>query len=141
MDIWSKDKRSNVMSRIKSKNTKPELLLRSALHKEGFRYRIHINDLPGKPDIVMPKYKTVIFVNGCFWHYHKKCTDGRIPKSNTIFWEEKISHNVEKDEVNYGYCRKLGWKVLVVWECEIEKDLNEVVNQIKRVCNFKSTIS
>lgn len=141
MDFWSKDKRSNVMSRIKSKNTKPELLLRSALHKEGFRYRIHIKDLPGKPDIVMPKYKTVIFVNGCFWHYHKNCTDGRIPKSNTSFWEKKISHNVEKDEANYDYCRKLGWNVLVIWECEIEKDLSEMVNQIKRACHFKCTIS
>ena len=97
MDNWSKEKRSKVMSNIRSKDTKPEVALRSALYKHGYRYRIHYKGLPGKPDIVLPKYKTVIFVNGCFWHYHEDCIEGRIPKTNSKFWEEKLNRNIAKD--------------------------------------------
>lgn len=121
MDIWSKKKRSEVMSKIRGKNTKPEMLLRSQLFRQGFRFRVHQKNLPGKPDIILPKYKTVIFVHGCFWHYHKDCREGRIPSTNSIFWKEKLEKNVEKDKSNIKALKKLGWKVIVVWECEIEK--------------------
>lgn len=130
MDIWSKEKRSQVMSRIRAKNTKPELVLRSTLHQLGYRFRIHKKDLPGKPDIVLPKYNTVIFVHGCFWHYHAGCREGRIPDTNTKFWREKLFKNVEKDKKHQEDCRALGWKVLVVWECEIEKNLKLTVTNL-----------
>lgn len=130
MDIWSKEKRSQVMSRIRSKNTKPELLLRSALHQFGYRFRLHRNDLPGKPDIVLPKYNTVIFVHGCFWHYHEDCREGRIPDTNSKFWEEKLLKNVEKDKMNQIKCKELGWKVIVVWECEIEREIDATINKV-----------
>lgn len=124
MDIWSKEKRSAVMSRIRSKNTKPELKLRSLLYAAGLRYRLHRKDLPGKPDLVFAKYKAVIFVHGCFWHFHKECREGRIPGSNTKFWEEKLSKNIGRDERNQLKLEESGWKVIVVWECEIEKQMN-----------------
>src|SRR5688572_10805364 len=120
MDIWSKQKRSDVMSKIRSKNTKPELMLRSFLHKEGYRYRIHRKDLPGKPDIVFPRQKVAIFVHGCFWHYHKDCNEGRIPSSNSKFWREKLEKNIAKDEKYIEALKLVGWKVIVIWECEIE---------------------
>lgn len=126
MDIWSQHKRSEVMSKIKGKNTKPEMILRSLLFKEGFRFRIHKKNLPGKPDIVLPKYRTAIFVHGCFWHYHKDCREGRIPSTNSKFWKEKLLKNVEKDERYIELLKENGWNVIVVWECEIEK-LAEVV--------------
>lgn len=127
MDIWSKQKRSEVMSRIKGKNTKPEMILRSELFKQGFRFRIHQKDLPGKPDIVLPKYETAIFVHGCFWHYHKDCREGRIPSTNSKFWKEKLQRNISKDEENIKALRKEKWKVHVVWECEIEKHLEQTL--------------
>ena len=130
MDIWTKEKRSDVMSKIGSKNTKPELILRSALFKKGFRFRVHRKDLPGKPDIVLRKYQTVIFVHGCFWHYHKDCREGRIPSTNSIFWKTKLLKNVEKDERNTKVLQEMGWKVIVVWECEIEKHFEETINQL-----------
>ena len=132
MDIWSKEKRSQVMSRIRSKDTKPEIILRSALHKQGFRFRIHKKDLPGKPDIVLPKYKTVIFVHGCFWHYHKYCQEGRIPDTNSKFWKEKLMKNIERDKRHQESCKSLGWNVFVIWECEIEKKLDEVLAEINK---------
>lgn len=131
MDIWSKQKRSDVMSKIRSKDTKPEKILRSKLFKEGFRFRVHKKDLPGKPDIVLPKYNTIIFVHGCFWHYHKDCREGRIPDTNSKFWKEKLYKNVEKDKKHQEACKKLGWKVLVIWECEIEKELSSIMKLIK----------
>ena len=132
MDIWTKEKRSEVMSKIKSKDTKPEKLLRSALHKEGYRFRIHKKGLSGNPDIVLPKYKTVIYVNGCFWHLHKDCRDGHIPKTNKKYWKEKLLKNVERDKLNQKACEKLGWNVIVVWECEIKKDLSKTIKKIKK---------
>jgi len=122
MDIWTKKKRSHVMSNIRSRNTKPEILLRSYLHKHGFRFRVHEKKLPGKPDIVLPKYKTIIFVHGCFWHQHKNCIDGRIPKSRTKYWKEKLDGNVRRDRKYVKDLKKLGWRVLAAWECEIEKE-------------------
>lgn len=130
MDIWTIEKRSEVMSRIRGKNTKPEMILRSQLFKLGFRFRVHHKDLPGKPDIVLPKYKTVIFVHGCFWHYHKDCREGRIPSTNSIFWEEKLLKNVEKDKRHIEALKEGGWNVIVVWECEIEKNIIAVMNNI-----------
>lgn len=121
MDIWDKKKRSEVMSKIRSKNTKPEMTLRKALFAKGFRYRINYKKLPGKPDIVFPKYKTAIFVHGCFWHGHENCKIAHIPKSNTCFWENKIEKNKERDNVNYKRVTLLGWKIIVVWECQISK--------------------
>ena len=109
------------MRKIRGKNTKPEMILRSLLFRQGFRFRLHKKDLPGKPDIVLPKYKTVIFVHGCFWHYHKECREGRIPSTNTKFWEGKLFKNVEKDAKYKEALENLGWNVLTVWECEIEK--------------------
>ncbi len=117
MDIWNKKKRSDVMS----KNTKPEIIVRRALHKAGFRFRLHKKDLPGKPDIVLLKYKAAIFINGCFWHLHKKCREGRIPSTNSAFWRTKLEKNVLRDKSARTTLRKNGWRVYTLWECEIEK--------------------
>ncbi len=131
MDIWDKKKRSEVMSKIRSKNTKPEIALRKALFAKGFRYRINYKKLSGKPDIVFPKYKTAIFVHGCFWHGHEGCKISHIPKSNTEFWEHKISTNRERDRNNIMQILSLGWKVLTVWECEISKNnLPDILDKI-----------
>ena len=113
------------MSHIRSKDTKPEQLVRQALWHKGFRYRLHVKDLPGKPDIVLPKYKTAIFVNGCFWHGHKGCKDFVIPKSNTSFWLEKIGKNKNRDEQNITALISAGWKVITIWECELKKPVIE----------------
>lgn len=118
------------MSKIRGKNTKPELILRSQLFRHGFRFRIHQKNLPGKPDIVLPKYKTVIFVHGCFWHYHKECQEGRIPSTNSKFWKEKLLKNVEKDERHIKALQELEWKVIVVWECEIEKNTEQTLEKL-----------
>jgi DNA mismatch endonuclease (patch repair protein) len=130
MDIWTKDKRSSVMSKIRSKNTKPEIILRKALFSNGFRYRIHDKNFPGKPDIVMPKYRTVIFVHGCFWHHHSDCKEGKVPKTNTKFWSEKLSKNIERDVRHNLALTALGWKIITVWECEIEKRLSVVLDKL-----------
>ncbi|MEK0338061.1 MAG: DNA mismatch endonuclease Vsr, partial [Nitrosopumilus sp.] len=114
MDIWTKKKRSEVMSKIRSKNTKPEKLMRSLLHKAGYRYSLHKSELPGNPDIVLSKYRTVIFVNGCFWHNHKNCREGRIPSSNSIYWKEKLDKNVTRDLRHHEVLRKKGWQVIFV---------------------------
>ena len=119
MDNRTPESRSRNMSRIPSKNTKPEETVRKYLFSKGFRYRKNVSNLPGKPDIVLPKYRTVIFVNGCFWHAHKGCKWFVPPKSNNEFWQKKFAYNVERDEKNYNRLRDLGWKVLIVWECEI----------------------
>ena len=106
------------MSKIGGKNTKPEILVRKFLFSRGFRYRINVKTLPGKPDIVLPKYKTVIFINGCFWHGHN-CKKGKLPSSNIDFWKEKISNNKSRDDKNSDLLAKLGWKVIIIWQCEI----------------------
>lgn len=130
MDIWTREKRSEVMSKIRGKNTKPEIILRSRLFRQGFRFRLHRKDLPGKPDIVLPKYRTVIFVHGCFWHYHNNCREGRIPSSNSEFWREKLNRNIVKDEANIKALKKDNWKVIVIWECEIEKQIEPTMKKL-----------
>lgn len=124
-DIMTPQQRHDCMSHIRSKDTKPEQLVRQALWHKGFRYRLHVKDLPGKPDIVLPKYKTVIFVNGCFWHGHKGCKDFVIPKSNTAFWLEKIGKNKERDAKDETALKSAGWKVITIWECELKKTVIE----------------
>lgn len=131
-DIWSREKRSEVMSRILSKNTSPEKSVRSLLHKMGFRFRLHVKDLPGQPDIVLPKHKTIIFVHGCFWHLHEGCRDGTIPKTQHEKWKAKLERNVERDKSHMMRLRKSGWKAIVVWECEIEKSIGKVERKIAR---------
>ncbi|MBB3703082.1 very short patch repair endonuclease [Alloprevotella rava] len=123
------------MSRIRSKNTKPELALRKALFARGFRYRVNDKKLPGKPDIVLPKYKTVIFIHGCFWHGHEDCKYAYIPKTNTRFWIDKITSNAERDKVNAEKLTALGWNVLTVWECEIrhthKQNLTPLIDRVE----------
>lgn len=119
VDFLSPLERSERMSRIRSSNTSPELAIRRALHALGFRFRLHRKDLPGKPDIVLPRHKTVIFVHGCFWHRHVGCKVASTPKTNTGFWEEKFQRNTARDERNAALLQALGWKVLVVWECDL----------------------
>lgn len=119
-DIFSQTKRSDIMSKISSKDTKPEILVRKFLFSKGFRYRINVKTLPGKPDIVLPKYKTIIFVNGCFWHGHD-CKKGKLPSSNIDFWKNKILKNKLRDNENQAQLALLSWKVIVIWQCEISK--------------------
>lgn len=111
------------MSRVHSKNTKPEELVRKALFTKGFRYRKNDKRLPGKPDIVLPKYKSVIFVNGCFWHNHACNKNVRIPKSNVEFWKNKIEQTVKRDERNCAVLKEMGWNVIIVWECKLGKNI------------------
>lgn len=124
------------MSHIKSKNTKPEILVRHFLHAQGFRYRLHCKDLPGKPDIVLPKYKTVIFINGCFWHGHSECKYSSLPATNRDFWQNKISENIERDKATYDKLSTMGWRVLEVWQCQLkpkskEETLNALIKEIR----------
>ncbi len=134
-DILTPEKRSWNMSRIKGKNTKPEVLLRSLLHQVGFRFRIHANNLPGKPYIVLPRYNTVIFANGCFWHRHKNCQYAYSQKSRQDFWQEKFSHTVQRDQEKTEKLLKDGWQVHTVWECELKESPNEALKKvIRRMC-------
>lgn len=119
MDVHDKETRSYNMSRIKGKDTKPEEIVRKYLFSKGFRYRKNDKRLPGTPDIVLPKYKTVIFVNGCFWHGHKDCRYFVVPKTNTEFWLNKINTNIERDKRKHKELKELGWNVIVMWECEL----------------------
>ena len=123
-DNHSKAVRSKNMSHIRSKDTKPEITVRKYLFAKGFRYRKNVKELPGCPDIVLPKYRTVIFVNGCFWHKHD-CSRFVWPSSNTDYWRSKIEKNVERDKENKEQLNKNGWKVLVVWECQLKKTVAE----------------
>lgn len=120
------------MSKIRSKNTVPEMTVRKYLYSRGFRYRLHDKKLPGKPDVVLPKYKTAIFVQGCFWHAHEGCKYHRIPKSNTDYWLKKIGNNISRDQLNQQTLRNLGWKVVVVWECELRKDATATCMELER---------
>lgn len=119
IDHLTPGKRSWNMKRIKSKNSLCEIQVRKYLFNKGLRYRLHVNYLPGKPDIVMPKHRSVIFVNGCFWHRHKNCQYASIPKSNINYWRKKFLINVIRDKSNYLELNKMGWKVYIIWECEI----------------------
>lgn len=129
MDIFTPEERSRVMSMIPGKDTRPERVVRSLLHRIGFRFRLHRRDLPGKPDIVLPRRKTVIFVHGCFWHQHQGCKDATIPKTNTEFWLNKFNRNVERDLKAATALRVAGWRVLYVWECQIN-DLDALADRL-----------
>lgn len=120
-DVFSKEKRSWIMSRVKGRDTKPEILVRSFLHRMGYRFRIHRRDLPGNPDIVLPRFGKVVFVHGCFWHGHKACPRSKRPTTNEDFWNKKLDGNIERDKRFRLELRRMGWKVLVVWECETRK--------------------
>ena len=122
MDRLTKEHRSWNMSRIRSANTKPEILVRSMLHHMGYRFRLHRKDLPGKPDIVLPKYETVLFVHGCFWHRHPHCQFAYTPKSRIDFWTKKFARNVERHNEVESELVALGWNVVVVWECETKNE-------------------
>ncbi len=118
-DVHSAETRSYNMSKIGSKNTKPELLVRKFLHRRGFRYKIHEKLLPGSPDIVLPKYKTAIFVHGCFWHGHNGCKYFSVPKTRSEWWKTKIDKNISKDSKSIATLENIGWNVCVIWECEL----------------------
>ena len=118
-DVHDKKTRSYNMSRIRSTNTKPEMLVRKFLHAQGFRFRLHDRKLPGKPDIVLPKYKTVIFIHGCFWHGHDKCKYFVVPKTRTEWWLDKINNNKRNDIKAIRSLKKEGWKIISIWECDI----------------------
>ncbi|RWY55844.1 very short patch repair endonuclease [Mucilaginibacter gilvus] len=137
-DVHSKETRSYNMSRIRSKDTKPELLVRKFLHKNGFRYRLHVKDMPGKPDIVLPKYKTVIFIHGCFWHGHTNCKLYVVPKTRTDWWLNKIKVNNTNDLLNESQLNDLGWRILKIWECQIkkpnqDKTLNNLISHLTKL--------
>ncbi len=133
MDRISPEQRSRNMSRIKGRDTKPEIRLRSALHREGLRFRVCRNDMPGRPDIVFPRQKLAIQVRGCFWHQHSGCKAGRIPSSNLDYWKPKLEANAKRDAEKDTELRSLGWQVLVFWECEIRKDdlIEQIVRDVK----------
>ena len=135
-DVHEPEVRSYNMSQIRGKNTKPEMLVRKFLHSNGFRYGLHNKSLPGKPDIVMRKYKTIIFIHGCFWHGHVGCKRFVLPKSNQSYWIPKIEANISRDNEICTQLRKSGWKIIIIWECELttlkrKKTLRRLVDEIK----------
>lgn len=145
-DVMTPEQRSSCMSHIRSKNTKPEILVRKALFRRGFRYRINVSGLPGKPDIVLPKYRTVIFVNGCFWHGHSGCRYFVLPKTNSTFWEQKIRSNQQRDKDDKVILESMGWQVLTIWGCQLKKDcfertVSDIVCHLQKAqpdANFKT---
>lgn len=137
MDVHNKETRSYNMSQIKGKNTKPEMLVRKFLFANGYRYRLHDTKLPGKPDVVLPKYKTVIFVNGCFWHGHEGCKYFVVPKTRSEWWLQKINSNKLNDTKKVILLEELGWKLIIIWECQlkpgkIEQTLQELLQSLNK---------
>ncbi len=128
-DPWTKVQRSRAMSRVKNKNTKPEMQVRSMLHWMGYRFRLHRRDLPGAPDIVLPRHRKAIFIHGCFWHSHD-CPRGKSPSTRPEFWNTKLDSNVERDRKNLEALEEMGWRVLTVWECEL-KDSDAVRKKLR----------
>lgn len=120
-DIYGEEKRSKIMSRIRSRDTIPERRVRSALHRMGYRFRLDRRDLPGRPDIVLPRHGTLIFVHGCFWHQHEGCSRAALPKSNADFWKAKLTRNRERDQEVLLSLERLGWRVLTLWTCELPR--------------------
>jgi len=133
MDTLTSEKRSWNMSRIRGANTKPELAVRSMLHRMGYRFRISDKTLPGKPDIVLPKYRSVIFVHGCFWHRHPGCKYTYTPKSRLDFWSRKFEENVMRDKNNLSLLKKAGWLPIVIWECEIKHNADAVLGRVSGI--------
>lgn len=136
MDHLTKEQRSRNMSHVHGKDTKPEMVVRSFLHRQGFRFRLHVKNLPGHPDIVFPKYKTVIEVRGCFWHRHPGCRKATIPASNCIFWQDKLQQNVARDAKNDSALKALGWQIIVVWECQLRN--NELLLQLPDLISLRN---
>lgn len=137
MDVFTQSRRSNIMSHIYSKNTKPEVELRHLLHVAGYRYRLHVKELPGKPDIVLPRFHTVIQVHGCFWHSHS-CTRGKAPSTRQAFWLPKLAANKQRDLSNLRALRRLGWTVVTVWECQLrgsgmERQINKIKSRLQSI--------
>lgn len=136
VDIMNPQQRHNCMSRIRGKATKPELLVRSWLWNHEYRYRLNVKSVPGKPDIVLRKYRTAIFVNGCFWHGHEGCSKYTIPKSNTDFWMKKVKYNRERDQKQYSALHNAGWQVIVIWECQLKKNvMEETMHEVEHRLN------
>ena len=137
-DTLTPEKRSVNMSRIRSRDMKPEIAVRKLVHSMGHRYRLHRKDFPGRPDLVFGPKKKIIFVHGCFWHQHSilNCLDGRKPKSNTGYWNDKLDKNVKRDKKNQNLLKKLGWEVLVIWECETNKNLEELKQKIQKFLDY-----
>jgi DNA mismatch endonuclease, patch repair protein len=136
-DVHSKKTRSYNMSMIRPRNTKPEMIVRKYLHKNGLRYKLHDSSLPGKPDLVLPKHKKAVFINGCFWHGHSGCRYYVMPKTRSEWWNAKLTRNKERDDENYSALRIMGWKVICIWECDlkknkIDKTLGRLVKQLLR---------
>jgi DNA mismatch endonuclease (patch repair protein) len=119
IDTVSKEKRASMMRAVRSKDTAPEMLVRRAAHRVGLRFRLHCKNLPGRPDLSFKKWRTVIFVNGCFWHRHAGCQRASEPQSNRAFWRKKFRENVRRDQANYAQLKRLGWRVIVLWQCEV----------------------
>ncbi len=117
-DVFSPEQRSEIMAKVRSQDTKPEVLVRSLIHRMGFRFRLHNKHLPGNPDIVLPRHKKIVFVHGCFWHQHEGCPHAARPASNIAYWNKKLDGNVRRDKANLEKLAALGWSVLVIWECE-----------------------
>ena len=132
MDTISPERRSWNMSRIRGRNTRPEMLVRSLLHSLGYRFRLNRKDIPGKPDIVLPKYRTAIFVHGCFWHRHKDCVLAYEPKSNSEFWRKKFARNIERDAEVFMALRVVGWRQLIIWECDT-RDPIKLATKLRRL--------
>lgn len=132
-DVLTQEQRHRCMSNVKSKNTKPEMMVRKFLFSNGYRYRVNCKDLPGKPDIVLPKYRTVVFINGCFWHGHQNCKYATIPESNHEFWLTKINSNIERDILTREKLTQMGWNVIDIWQCQLksrerESTLNTLIS-------------
>ena len=136
-DFMTRTQRSKAMSAVRGTETEIERRLRSCLHRKGYRFRKNVKDLPGRPDIVLPKYRSVVFVNGCFWHHHKNCKRYRLPDTRRTFWEKKIGDNVTRDQLQVSELRKKGWQVLLIWECELrdsriqEKAVEKLITKLK----------
>lgn len=145
MDIVSRAVRSRMMSRIRGQDTKPELAVRKALHSAGLRYRLYRKDLPGSPDIVLPRFRTAIVVHGCFWHLHPGCPFAQLPSSNRVFWRNKLLGNRERDKRNSRELRRLGWNVITLWECDLEgprgrEVLAAVIRNVRREGRGKTPV-
>ena len=132
MDCYDKSTRSRVMRSVHGKNTSPEIYVRKMFFKAGFRYRLHNAKLPGKPDIIFPKYKTVVFVNGCFWHQHPGCKRATVPSTNREYWDKKLKRNVERDANEICQLKKAGWIVFVIWECRIHAQTNYYIRKLRK---------
>lgn len=138
-DPLTRSERSTLMSKVRSKNTGPELLVRSELHRLGFRFRLHKRDLPGCPDIALVRYRTVIFVHGCFWHMHRGCKDSTIPKSNVAFWRKKLHDNAARFRRQSRDLKDIGWRIIVIWECQLKRRRN-LISMLAPLIEMRSVV-